>query len=315
MSQSQEPESFISQPPYGEEGPGRTGAASLGPVSRMAGPVRRQMPAPVGRSRLAWGLIALVLLAGGAGGVLAYAARQGGGPARAAADYCTALKAHEYAAAYGSLTTALRAPWTLQRYADEAKLQERIDGSITQCLVVNATDDGSNGIWRDLSVAFGGRNSATVRMTITRARLGVRDGTVTMLRQADGWKIGQLEAALQGTPLAPLHVADQFCTALVAGDYKTAFGDLSARQVGLEQSEATFASQVALPAGTRYTSCILDYAGYKVAGSTATLPLTLNIAVTTPTGVPVIPAKGSVTLVAERGTWKLDGLDLPTSSG
>lgn len=319
MSQSDESEGYASDLPYGD-GSGMRAWAGMGKAFGDSGRVmmehtQRMMPMARGRPRLAWGLVTLVLLIGCAGGALVYAVSQADAPARAAEAYCAALKARDYSTVYGLLSSTLRAPTSPRQFAAESTLQETVDGPITQCRVVNANGDGSTAFGRGLGLVFGGPSTATVRMTITHTHLGTRAGAATMQRQADGWKVAALADGLLGTPLAPLHVADHFCKALIAGDFKVAYGDLSARQMSLEQNEATFAGQVTLPSGTRYLGCVLDYARYKVTGATATLPLILNIAVTTPSGAPVIPVKGSVTLIAEQGTWKLDGLDLPTSGG
>jgi hypothetical protein len=76
----------------------------------------------------------------------------------------------------------------------------------------------------------------------------------------------------------------------------------------VEKSAANFAAEAKQPGATTYAGCTADYRHYAVAGTTATLPLTLDIKVNMPGAAPVVPVVDIATFVEQGGAWKLDGL-------
>jgi hypothetical protein len=258
--------------------------------------------------------LALLVVVGGAVALLSYAATQASQPLAVARQYCTALRAQDYAAAYMLTSSAARNQMSQAQFAADAKLQDTVDGRVTQCTPAAATRD----VWRDaggnLSFVFGGTHSVAVMVTLARAHLVARAGTLDMAQEGSAWKVGSIANALQGTPLGPLLLADAFCKSLAAGDFKTAYSALSAHQVSLEQTETNFAKEATLPSGSHYAGCSPNYATYRVVGASATVSLTLNISVATASGTSVIPVAEQASFVQEQGAWKLDGLDLPASA-
>ncbi len=323
-----------SQPEYGRprvggppSAPGRPPTWSSSPPTDPRGPRPHQAPTwnvdtlrgPTGRPRPRWLLpaaaaLALLLACGGTTALLSFAATQATRPIAVARQYCAALHAQNYRAAYALTSSATQKQTSKAWFTTEAQLHDGVDGKVTRCAPVPAGRDAFGDAIGDLGFLLGGARAATVTVTIVRTRLGARTGTITMTSQGGSWTVGSIADALQGTPLGPLLLANHFCTALAAGDFKTAFGDLSAHQVSLEQSEANFARQATLPAGSKYTGCAPDLTTYHVAGATASVKLALDIQVTTPAGTSVVPVASLASFVQEKGAWKLDGLDPPSSA-
>jgi hypothetical protein len=258
--------------------------------------------------------LALVLACGGTTALLSVAAVQATRPIAATLQYCAALRVQDYRAAYALTSSATQKQTSQAQFTAEAKLHDGVDGKITRCAPVPASRDTFGDAIGDLGFLLGGARTAAVSVTIVRARLGARTGTITMTSQGGSWSVGAIADTLQGTPLGPLLLADHFCAALAAGDFKSAFGDLSAHQVSLEKSEANFAREAAPPAGAKYTGCVPELTTYHVAGATASVQLALDIQVTTPAGASVVPVVSLASFVQEKGAWKLDGLDPPSSS-
>jgi hypothetical protein len=277
------------------------------------------LPGPTGRPRSRWLLpavaaLALVVVCGGTTALLSFAASQATRPIAAARQYCAALRAQNYSAAYALTSDATQKQVSKAQFTTEAQLRDGVDGKVTRCAPVPASRDTFGDAVGDLGFLLGGAQAAPLTVTIVRTRLGARSGTITMTSQGGSWTVGSIADTLQGTPLGPLLLANHFCKALAAGDFKAAFGDLSAHQVSLEQSEANFARQAALPAGSKYIGCAPDLTTYHVAGASASVKLALDIQVTTPAGASVVPVASLASFVQEKGAWKLDGLDPPSSS-
>jgi hypothetical protein len=259
--------------------------------------------------------LALILACGGATLLLSYAAAQATRPIAAARQYCAALQARQSAAAYTLTASPTRKQQSQAQFTTEAQFHDGVDGKVTRCAPTPASRDTFRDAFADLAFLLSGAQSSTVTVTITRARLGTRAGVMTMTAQGDTWLVASLDTSLQGTPLGPLLLADHFCRALAADDFKTAFGDLSAHQIGLEKTEANFARDAALPTGAKYTGCAPDFTTYRLTGATASVKLALNIKTTTPAGTAIVPVPTLASFVLEKGAWKLDGLDPAPSGG
>lgn len=290
-------------------------AGRLVPAEHLPRTMREWRPPRGGRSLwLALAGVALALLVGVV--VLARVAASGhdqAAQARAVASrWCGALLAHNYASAWALLSPGAQAGQTAAQFATDAQLHDAVDGGVTACTVAAAAAGG----WgADLGFGLAPPATMGVSVHITRAQLGARTGDVTLARQAGGWRVSAVAAALQGTPVGPLLVADHFCKALTAGNYTSAYGDLSARQTSLEKSAANFAKEATSPGGAAYVGCTPSYHTYKITGDTATLGLTINIRVATDAGTSVVPVAGVATLVLENNAWKLDGLDITPPQG
>lgn len=252
-------------------------------------------------------LVGVVVLAR----VAAYGADQAAQPRTVASRWCGALLAHNYASAWALLSPGAQAGQTAALFATDAQLQDAVDGRVTACTAVAA----AGGWGADLGFAFAPPASVDVSVRLIRAQLGTRTGTVTLARSAGGWRVSAVAGALRGTPLGPLLVANHFCAALAAGNYTSAYGDLSAHQISLEKSATNFAKEATSPGGAAYAGCTPSYRTYTIKGDTATLGLTVNIRVATRAGTSVVPVVGVATLVLEHNAWKLDGLDITPPQG
>lgn len=259
-----------------------------------------------------------LLVCGGGLALRAYAASQAQRPLLAARAYCAALTSQHYAGAYALLAASARTSETATQWTADATLHDTIDGRVTRC-AATAPSHGALGDFSDsLGITFGTLTAIPITLTLTRAHLSQRSGTLTLARQASGrpamWQISAIPASLQGTPLAPLKAVQGFCQALAAGNYQQAYTYLSTHQVALVKSAAAFAQQVAPPTGTKYAGCAPDYTTYQVHSTAASITLALNINVTTTSGSSTVPVHGTASLVLEQNAWKLDGLDLGTPS-
>jgi hypothetical protein len=255
---------------------------------------------------LAAGLGALLAVGIAAFSIRAYARDQATAPGRVLQRYCSALLAHNYASAYALLDRSAQGAQTQAQFAADARLHDTVDGRVVAC----TGGQTASGWQYDLSFLLSPPAGVALRTTVTRARLGARQGMVTIDRQSSAWRVQTIDAELQGTPLGPLQVADHFCRALAAGNYASAFGDLSAHQTAVERSPANFAAEAARPEGVGYADCAPDYRTYSVKGGAAMLGLTVDLRVATPSGATVVSLPASATFVLERGSWKLDGLDV-----
>jgi limonene-1,2-epoxide hydrolase len=277
---------------------------------RLAEAGERVRGAPRRRGRALGAIAALALLVLlGLIGLAVYAGQQAGQPVSAASLFCQALQARDYAGAYRLLSTSAQVRASESQFVAEERLHDAVDGPVVACRPVDGS--GSSGIAARLSFLLGGRSSDAVSVTLARARIGTRTGAMELVAEGGTWRVDALAATLQGTPVEPLQVLAHFCASLVAASYQAAYDDLSANQQRLEQSESTFAQQVSPPAGSRYTGCAPEYASYRVDGGTATVRFTMSIAVAAPGGAQTVPVQATARLVEERGTWKLNGLDLP----
>jgi hypothetical protein len=206
--------------------------------------------------------------------------------------FCTALAAKDYSSAYSQLGSVAQGQLTAIQFTAQGTLHDQIDGPVTGCTLV-ALGSGNDDTTTSLTVS------------VTRATLGARTGNVTLDVENGAWKVAKVDLALLGTDLGPLLVGQQFCTALQAGQYTTAFGLLSsAAQAGHKPDE------LAPPSGLSYVGCEPDLTTYKVSTSSASFNASLKVkdaasGLTVPVGI-------TLKFVVEGGNWKID--DFSTSS-
>jgi hypothetical protein len=253
-------------------------------------------------------LVAVVALGALAVGGVLYASGQAGQPGLVLSRYCADLTQQNYTDGYGTLSDGARAHLSQAQYVQQQQTHDLIDGQVKSCSAPQAKGGG-------LNLNFG-QTSASLSATLTRAQTTstkttstkTTTGTVSLVRQADGWKIDKLDAALQGTDLGPLLVAQHFCAALAQQDYTGAYGDLSGRQhAGTTQDAFTKAYTQALgDASAKITGCTPTLSSYTVQAATAALDVVVQLQISG--GTTPVPVPFHIALVHEGGAWKIDAI-------
>ena len=261
-------------------------APATKPVRRRRHPVRIAL------------LIILVLLVLGAGGLYLYAQSFEGAIAAAAQRFCSDLKAQNYSGAYGLLSTGYQAKVMPQQFTQAGQLHDQIDGKVQSC----SASGGSSGLGALLQL---GDTSVTFAAQITRNK--TFSGDMTLVNQGGAWKVDALDESLQGTTLGPILVANDYCSALAAGNVQQAYNDLSPdyqSQLGSEQQYAQTLQSV-LTQGVSITGCTPDLSTYSVTGTTAKLNGALGVkenGVSANLNVAVTFVENSA------GVWKINSL-------
>jgi hypothetical protein len=241
------------------------------------------------------GALAVVLLGAIAGGA-AFAANQAGQPGQALTRFCADLTQQKYADAYGLLSSGARAQTSQDQWVQQQQLHDQVDGPAHTC-----SAGQTSGGWLTFAVAG---SSASVK--ITRAKPS--SGVVVLAHQANGWKVDKIDPRLQGTDLAPLHVAESFCAALAAQDFVAAYADLSSRQhAGTSQADWAKAYTQALgSASAKVTGCAPNLASYSVQPPSAQVDIAMQEQVATSAGATTVAVPFRFTLVSESAGWKID---------
>lgn len=206
-------------------------------------------------------------------------------------DYCAALRANHFSAAYALLTSSQQKQTTVADYAATQTMHTRVDGSVSQCLVV-AVNPGNTA------------SAASLQVSITRAVLGQRSGALRLTREAAGWRINQAAAALTGTNITPLITGNSFCADIAHGDLAHAYSLTSS---SYQQQNSASGFRTLFDPGSDFTfgGCQPYVKSYTVAASSASYALTLALA-------PVDPARSAasvaltLTFVYENNAWKID---------
>jgi hypothetical protein len=271
----------------------------------MPGTSRRPAKRRLGRG-LAVATISLLALAALGGGVLIYGINQAQGPINAAKAFCNDLKTQSYAAAYALLSSGYQSRVSKDQFITEAKLHDQIDKPIADCGQPNT------GVF---TFSLGTSNTQRLNVLITRESSKV-NGSISLVKQGNDWKVDSIDAALLGTDLGALQVAQAFCTDFLAGDYASAYGLFSAKaqqNYGSEQQfESTFKNGFSGP--LKLTACAPDITKYSVNSPSAQVPLKAAVTLTTSAGADTIPIPGTLKCILVSGTWKIDELDLNVPS-
>jgi hypothetical protein len=271
-----------------------------------------QMPPPAPprkRSRrglwIALSIIAVVLLlaCGGIGLLIYNAAQIALQPLQAAQHFCDDLKTQDYTAAYTLLSINYQGKVTQTQFTQGSQLHDQIDGKVQNCAPASNNNFSFN--------LGNGPTTASFNATVTRNKAFT--GKISMVKESSAWKVDALDPSLQGTDIGPLVVANTFCQALAAQDYKAAYNQLSARQQGLA-TESQFASQIqsGLGSNVKITGCTPNYSTYAasvVPNTKASLDSSLNIS----TQGTTVPVPATLAFVYEGGAWKIDDFTIKTS--
>lgn len=243
-------------------------------------------------------LILLVLLVLGAGGLFLYARAFEGAITAAAQSFCSDLKSQNYSGAYALLSTGYQAKVTPQQFAQAGQLHDQIDGKVQNC---SASGEAS-GLGAVLQL---GSTSVTFPARITRSKSF--SGNMTLVNQGGTWKVDAVDESLQGTTLGPILVANDYCSALAAGNVQQAYGDLSPdyqSRLGSEQQYAQTLQSV-LTQGVSITGCTPDLSSYSVSGTTAKLNGSLAVQ---ENGVSASLNVALTFVENSAGVWKIDSL-------
>lgn len=249
------------------------------------------------RHLLALGVLAVLLIAGIAGG-LVFAANQSKQPGLVLAQYCSDLTGQKYANAYTLLSSGAQATTNATQWTQDAQVHDQIDGAVKTC----SASQVSSG---PLTFASAGA-SATLKITRTKAASGL----VVLAHQVNGWKIDKFDSHLQGTDLGPLTVAERFCAALAKQDYTGAYADLSSREhAGTSQADFTKDFTQALTgAAAKVTGCAPQLKTYAVQAASATVDVAMQLQVTVSSGTTTATVALEYTLVPESSGWKIDAI-------
>jgi hypothetical protein len=275
-----------------------------------------------------WGVIAVVVLLLlslgilGTGGVLAYTSTQGllQAPARTIAAYCADLTHADptrtddphYGDAFHLLSIAAQRQVSdsAASYEHVAHLSDVLDGSARQC---SMTAGGSGVVVEN--------NTAHAALRIVRNK--TYGGNIHLVYEQNTWRIDRLDAALQGTDVAPLAAAEDMCNAFVARNYGMAYDDLSA---SAQQSfgSVDVLAQAAQSGGDENTNvtfyqCGTQYGTYTPtgAGNPPSVVITMTLRATG-TGSSSgkctdITFDWGFTMLRVAGAWKVDNLDIGTT--
>lgn len=286
--------------PYGPHAPAGVPAAQPANIPDR----RRKKPR---RLWLTCGIIAAIffVLCVAVGGLVGYAAVQAAQPLKAAQLFCQDVQRQDYSAAYGMLSTSYKATVSDSQFTQIGKLQDQIDGKVTACgLAQNASG---------LSITFNPNQSqATFDVRVSRNRQ--LTGTVTMVKENGAWKVDQVSQSVQGTDVRPLLVADQFCRAIVAQDFPTAYGLLSPA-LQAKASEQQFQAAFSNESNVTIAGCSPSLGTYTVSarGSTATLQTTLQVTVNSANGASATEVPVSLAFTKFANVWKIDAFDIRQS--
>jgi hypothetical protein len=209
-----------------------------------------------------------------------------------AGAFCAAMQGQSYTTAYALLDNAAQAAVTQDAFVQAAQAHDQIDGAITACQLIalgNANTDAN----------------ASLMVSITRAKLGQRMGTMSLDVQAGAWKIATISPELQGTDLGPLQVGLRMCADLLAGNYAAVY-DLTSSGFQANVARAQVVTYFTVPSPLKYASCKPDLTTYKVSGDQASYDFEITL-VDTSTGQ-VLGFPFTLYFVDENGAWKLDGI-------
>lgn len=215
------------------------------------------------------------------------------GALAAANAYCVDSTTQNIPALYALQSATLRQGITPSDFAALIKLHTTIDGAITKCAV---TGLGASGTAQQASIA----------VTLTWAKLGQRSGTVTLETEGDAWVVSAMSAALEGSDLGALKVADRFCSDVASATENDAYSLFSAAFRG-QASESAFAAVLnGTKTGLRYSGCQPNVSTFSATASSASIQAKLTVLATASHQKYTTPITFS--FVLENGAWRITGL-------
>jgi hypothetical protein len=214
------------------------------------------------------------------------------GALQAAGAFCAAMQTQNYSAAYALLGAQAQAVVKQADFTQASTAHDAIDGPVNACGLAMLGPGNTD-------------TSASLVVSITRSKLGAKQGALNLDVESGLWKIANIAPEIQGSNLDPLLVANQFCIDLVTGKYADAYSLLSAHQHTLA-TEAQFASSIALPSPLKWSGCTPDYSTYTVSTTSASFKAALKFTDTANGQSASVNFK--LSFVQEGGSWKLDDI-------
>jgi hypothetical protein len=172
--------------------------------------------------------------------------------------FCVALQGQNYAAAYALLGSTATTQITAEDFATAGGLHDQIDGTVSACALeqVNASTTST---------------ATPVQVSLTRAKLGKRVGSVSLAAESDAtWKIQAVDKALLGTDIGPLQVGTLFCNDVFTGKYVEAGTLITPALAAALVSIGGLKGAFEFPATIKFVSCTPDLSTYKVQTNEAT---------------------------------------------
>lgn len=218
--------------------------------------------------------------------------------AKVARAYCADLQGQRYSDAYGLLSPSARTATSAQVYTLTANDADAVDGQVTGCTVPPPN------FAPHINLHPG---SVTLLLTLTRQY--PRSGTITLTNSDGAWHVKELSASLQGTDVAPMVAAQQYCQDLAQGNYAAAYAATTPAYQARVGSATTYANSIksALSqAQAKIQGCQPQASTYSVSVSdnTASVQWSLEIKV----GSLDTPTTQVVTLRKLGLAWKIDSI-------
>jgi hypothetical protein len=248
-------------------------------------------PMPPRRRRWPWIALAVVvvlLLAGGALG--AWAVSQIAAPGVAAGEFCDSLRQQSYDAAYGRLSTTMRARFSQAQFHSAAADLDAAEGKVLSCGSAANTSYSP------------GSSTATLGLTVTRAKQGNLTGTLRMKKEGGAWKVDGLDTSLLGVNLAAVQTVETYCAALQGQKYDAVYTLLDSKQQGAQKQDSfTGDAKLRDQIDGKVSACGLE----KVAtgNSDATASVTLTV-----TRAKLGRKSGALTLGSEASQWRISAI-------
>jgi hypothetical protein len=202
--------------------------------------------------------------------------------------YCAALQAQRYSDAYDALADTTRGDLTSAEYEQMSQWRDQIDGTARSCAPV--TVDSS-----------GGDASATLTLSVTRARLGHLKGDIGLINANGVWKVNSIASTLQGTDLGALVTGRRYCADLASNNS----GDLATQVTAGYLINNLLAYAAAGIKGESWTGCSFDAATFKLDGGKASYKGGMQITAKDKTTRRTALTFG---LIQSDGAWKMDTL-------
>jgi hypothetical protein len=286
-------------------------AARLAEPLPLPAPLRAPTPQrPMNRleSALAWSrdhwplvasaaIILIALIAGLS--IYNYASSLAAQPQKIVSRYCAALTHDDYKTAYSLLAPALQEQTSQAQYVSDGVARDTISGRVTAC--------AGEPTQRFSALSFlSNPRSTLINLTLTRGTSA--HGQIALSRDATGWHVAGVSAAIEGIDLGPLHTEQALCSAFIGRDYSAAYGLLSAPFQREQGSEKTFSKDFG--ANLAITGCEPALSGYTLdkADQRASFLVTLDVSVSSGSSPTKLTLPAKIALVREQAGWRVDSI-------
>lgn len=204
--------------------------------------------------------------------------------------FCNDLKSQNYSGAYDLLGSATQGTVKSADFIQIEQIHDQLDGSVSACALAGLAQGNTE-------------SNAGLTVSISRSKLGEKQGGLRLAVEGGAWKIVSIDAPLQGSDIRPVQVASQLCAAVMSGNLSQAYQTLTSSGFKANATADQFSAFFALNSGDKYTGCTPDFTTYKVASSGVTFDDKFGIQFASGQSVEV-PV--SLTFVMEHSAWKLE---------